>query len=47
MYFLPDEKWVITPLNVTPWTKAVLHHEQQALTDGSRQEQTDGEILER
>lgn len=47
MYFLQNEKWVIIPLTVTPWTKAVLHHERQALTDGSRQEQTDGEILER
>lgn len=47
VYFLRDEKWVlvITPLTVTPGTKAVSHHQQ--LSDGSRQEQTDGEIPER
>lgn len=34
------KKWVISLLNSSPWTKPVLHHEQQAQTEGSRQEQT-------
>lgn len=37
MYFVQDEKWVITPLNAAPWTKAVLHQGRQARTDGTNQ----------
>lgn len=47
MYFLQDEKWVITPLNQMLWTKAVSHNKWQAQSVESRQGQTDGEILER